>query len=381
MNFAFQPQVRSRSTSGAPIRALRTLSLALGSSLVLSGCVTDLTGIGAESDFACPSDDGTLCASMADISRMSRRGELPWEKRRAEARARAEAEEPEAANAPGGSAAANDSDDSTDASSANASSDVQPKRVEGIANVVSSPETSERTEKTSAEGPSKGSSKSAAEAREADKANELHPESEPRSGFRANRPLGARLTESWGRSPLTAWATPERTPERLVRIFVAPWTDRDGDLHDAHYVYAAVTPPEWNTARRRRPDGRAVVKLPFELNRPARADGTREVGNLDAAYGSFGTLGSFDTVGVDDVKDPFGHPSESDSDPGTNADRSGAERLRADRARRLSAARRLAEPAAAFGGVETTETPEATGETATSGTSEAPETPEKSDAS
>ena len=196
MNFAFQPQVRSRSTSGAPIRALRTLSLALGSALVLSGCVTDLTGIGAESDFACPSDDGTLCASMADISRMSRRGELPWEKRRAEARARAEAEEPEAANAPGGSAAANDSDDSTDASSANASSDVQPKRVEGIANVVSSPETSERTEKTSAEGPSKGSSKSAAEAREADKANELHPESEPRSGFRANRPLGARLTES-----------------------------------------------------------------------------------------------------------------------------------------------------------------------------------------
>ena len=204
MNFAFQPQVRSRSTSGAPIRPLRTLSIALGSSLVLSGCVTDLTGIGAESDFACPSDDGTLCASMADISRMSRRGELPWEKRRAEARARAEAEEPEAANAPGGSAAANDSDHSTDASSANASSDVQPKRVEGIANVVSSPETSERTEKTSAEGPSK----SAAEAREADKANELHPESEPRSGFRANRPLGARLTESWGRSPLTAWAWP-----------------------------------------------------------------------------------------------------------------------------------------------------------------------------
>ena len=180
---------------------------------------------------------------------------------------------------------------------------------------------------------------------------------------------------------MTAWATPERTPERLVRIFVAPWTDRDGDLHDAHYVYAAVTPPEWNTARRRRPDGRAVVKLPFELNRPARSDGAREVGNLDAAYGSFGTLGSFDTVGVDDVKDPFGHPSESDSDPGTNADRSGAERLRADRARRLSAARRLAEPAAAFGGVETTETPEATGETATSGTSEAAETPEKSDAS
>ena len=59
-------------------------SLALGSTLVLSGCVTDLTGIGAGSDFACPMADGTLCASMADISQMSRRGALPWEQRRGE---------------------------------------------------------------------------------------------------------------------------------------------------------------------------------------------------------------------------------------------------------------------------------------------------------
>lgn len=348
-------------------------SLALGSILVLSGCVTDLTGIGAGSDFACPMDDGTLCASMADISQMSRRGELPWEQRREAARARAETEGLEAANAPGGSA---------DSSSA-ASADTQTARVKGVANAVSSTETSDNSSgqsTSSAKGaPAKGAS--AAEAHESEGV-----ETELRPGFRPNRLLGARLTESWGRSPLTAWATPERTPERLVRIFVAPWTDRDGDLHDAHYVYAAVTPPEWNTAGRRRPDGRAVVKLPFELNRPARShrsDRAREVENLDAAYGNYGTYGSvgsygeFDAHRTDDVKDPFGHPADSN----TESDPSGAERLRADRARKMAAARKLAAPAAAFGVGDRSETSDEPATPEVPEEPEAPEAPQKPDGS
>lgn len=349
-------------------------SLALGSTLVLSGCVTDLTGIGAGSDFACPMDDGTLCASMADISQMSRRGELPWEQRREAARARAEAEGLDAANASGGSTAQGDSTDST---SDQASPDEQPARVKGVANAVSA---SDSTDSSAKGAPAKAAS--AAEAVASAKAHApdgIEPKDDPKDdshpGFRPNRSLGARLTESWGRSPLTTWATPERTPERLVRIFVAPWTDRDGDLHDAHYVYAAVTPPEWNTARRRRPDGRAVVKLPFELNRPARTDRSREVENLDAAYGTFG---QFDAVGVDDVKDPFGYPADSASE--TDANLSGAERLRADRARQMSAARKLAAPAAAFG---VADSPEASDVSDTSGaaTPEASEPPRKPDAS
>lgn len=341
-------------------------SLALGSTLVLSGCVTDLTGIGAGSDFACPMDDGTLCASMADISQMSRRGELPWEQRREAARARAEAEGLDAANASGGS------DDSTDSISDKAQPH-EPQRVKGVANAVSSSESSDNSS-VNATSSAKGAPAKEASAAEAVASAEAH-EAELHPGFRPNRSLGARLSESWGRSPLTAWATPERTPERLVRIFVAPWTDRDGDLHDAHYVYAAVTPPEWNTARRRRPDGRAVVKLPFELNRPARTDRSREVENLDAAYGTFG---QFDAVGVDDVKDPFGYPADSASE--TDANLSGAERLRADRARQMSAARKLAAPAAAFG---VAESPEASDVSDTSGaaTPEASEPPRKPDAS
>ena len=341
-------------------------SLALGSTLVLSGCVTDLTGIGAGSDFACPMDDGTLCASMADISQMSRRGELPWEQRREAARARAEAEGLDAANASGGS------DDSTDSISDKAQPH-EPQRVKGVANAVSSSESSDNSS-VNATSSAKGAPAKEASAAEAVASAEAH-EAELHPGFRPNRSLGARLSESWGRSPLTAWATPERTPERLVRIFVAPWTDRDGDLHDAHYVYAAVTPPEWNTARRRRPDGRAVVKLPFELNRPARTDRSREVENLDAAYGTFG---QFDAVGVDDVKDPFGYPADSASE--TDANLSGAERLRADRARQMSAARKLAAPAAAFG---VADSPDASDATDTSGaaTPEASEPPRKPDAS
>lgn len=341
-------------------------SLALGSTLVLSGCVTDLTGIGAGSDFACPMDDGTLCASMADISQMSRRGELPWEQRREAARARAEAEGLDAANASGGS------DDSTDSISDKAQPH-EPQRVKGVANAVSSSESSDNSS-VNATSSAKGAPAKEASAAEAVASAEAH-EAELHPGFRPNRSLGARLSESWGRSPLTAWATPERTPERLVRIFVAPWTDRDRDLHDAHYVYAAVTPPEWNTARRRRPDGRAVVKLPFELNRPARTDRSREVENLDAAYGTFG---QFDAVGVDDVKDPFGYPADSASE--TDANLSGAERLRADRARQMSAARKLAAPAAAFG---VADSPEASDVSDTSGaaTPEASEPPRKPDAS
>ena len=347
-------------------------SLALGSTLVLSGCVTDLTGIGAGSDFACPMDDGTLCASMADISQMSRRGELPWEQRREAARARAEAEGLDAANASGGS------DDSTDSISDKAQPH-EPQRVKGVANAVSSSESSDNSS-VNATSSAKGAPAKEASAAEAVASAEAH-EAELHPGFRPNRSLGARLSESWGRSPVTAWATPERTPERRVRIFVAPWTDRDGDLHDAHYVYAAVTPPEWNTARRRRPDGRAVVKLPFELNRPARTDRTREVENLDAAYGtygSFGSYGEFDAVRVDDVKDPFGYPADSASE--TDANLSGAERLRADRARQMSAARKLAAPAAAFG---VADSPEASDVSDTSGaaTPEASEPPRKPDAS
>lgn len=341
-------------------------SLALGSTLVLSGCVTDLTGIGAGSDFACPMDDGTLCASMADISQMSRRGELPWEQRREAARARAEAEGLDAANASGGS------DDSTDSISDKAQPH-EPQRVKGVANAVSSSESSDNSS-VNATSSAKGAPAKEASAAEAVASAEAH-EAELHPGFRPNRSLGARLSESWGRSPLTAWATPERTPERLVRIFVAPWTDRDGDLHDAHYVYAAVTPPEWNTARRRRPDGRAVVKLPFELNRPARTDRSREVENLDAAYGTFG---QFDAVGVDDVKDPFGYPADSASE--TDANLSGAERLRADRARQMSAARKLAAPAAAFGVADSPEASDVS-DTSRAATPEASEPPRKPDAS
>lgn len=347
-------------------------SLALGSTLVLSGCVTDLTGIGAGSDFACPMDDGTLCASMADISQMSRRGELPWEERREAARARAEAEGLDAANAPA-------SGDSDGANTSDKAQPHEPQRVKGVANAVSSSESSDNSS-VNATSSAKAAPAKGASAAEAVASAEAH-ETELRPGFRPNRSLGARLTESWGRSPLTAWATPERTPERLVRIFVAPWTDRDGDLHDAHYVYAAVTPPEWNTARRRRPDGRAVVKLPFELNRPARTDRTREVENLDAAYGtygSFGSYGEFDAVRVDDVKDPFGYPAESASE--TDANRSGAERLRADRARQMSAARKLAAPAAAFGGVDSPDASEVS-DTSGAATPEASEPPRKPDAS
>ena len=38
---------------------------------------------------------------------------------------------------------------------------------------------------------------------------------------------------------------PLRTPERIVRVWMAPFEDAEGDLHDQKYFYVTVTPGSW----------------------------------------------------------------------------------------------------------------------------------------
>lgn len=40
--------------------------------------------------------------------------------------------------------------------------------------------------------------------------------------------------------------TPIRTEPLVLRVWVAPWEDAEGDLHDQHYLYAVVNQSKWS---------------------------------------------------------------------------------------------------------------------------------------
>ncbi len=51
--------------------------------------------------------------------------------------------------------------------------------------------------------------------------------------------------------PLSS-GTPLRTPPRVLRVWLAPWEDSDGDLHDQSYVYLTVDTGRWVIEHNRR---------------------------------------------------------------------------------------------------------------------------------
>lgn len=46
-----------------------------------------------------------------------------------------------------------------------------------------------------------------------------------------------------GRAPSAG--DPIRTPPRILRIWIAPWEDSEGDLHDQSYIYVVADPGRW----------------------------------------------------------------------------------------------------------------------------------------
>lgn len=46
-----------------------------------------------------------------------------------------------------------------------------------------------------------------------------------------------------GRAPTSG--DPIRTQPKVLRIWIAPWEDADGDLHDQSYVYVMANPGRW----------------------------------------------------------------------------------------------------------------------------------------
>ncbi len=74
-----------------------------------------------------------------------------------------------------------------------------------------------------------------------------------------------RLSPAAFNAPSTG--TPLRTPERLLRIWLAPFQDADGDLHDQRYVYVTVTPGQWTLE-----SSRAAIKQRYQAVRMAKPE-------------------------------------------------------------------------------------------------------------
>lgn len=65
-------------------------------------------------------------------------------------------------------------------------------------------------------------------------------------------------------------SSPKRLPEVIVTIWIAPWTDDEGDFHEGEMIHARAFDARWAAARRRAESadrGSAVVRLPFERRR------------------------------------------------------------------------------------------------------------------
>ncbi len=39
---------------------------------------------------------------------------------------------------------------------------------------------------------------------------------------------------------------PNLDPPRVIKVWIAPWEDEDGDLHDYQYLYLIIEQPSWN---------------------------------------------------------------------------------------------------------------------------------------
>lgn len=71
-------------------------------------------------------------------------------------------------------------------------------------------------------------------------------ESSSSSTSEANAPTNSMSKDSAiRRAQIPGTGTAIRSAPRVLRLWVAPWEDSDGDLHDQFYVYLTVDPGRW----------------------------------------------------------------------------------------------------------------------------------------
>ena len=192
--------------------AVRGFALTLP--LLLAGCGS-LTGLDASSSFSCPMTPGTACRSLSDTYDDAVHGRAPDQVARAEA---------------------------------------------------------EEAVRAAAEAAVRQAETASAEVAEDPPARVTPPETPSPKG----RPSGAAASNSApaSRIPVPETRAPHRLPEVIVTIWMAPWTDDEGDFHEGERIHARAFDSRWASARRRAENTqgrRAVVQLPFARRAPAAA--------------------------------------------------------------------------------------------------------------
>ncbi|WP_165786334.1 TraV family lipoprotein [Methylomonas sp. Kb3] len=73
--------------------------------------------------------------------------------------------------------------------------------------------------------------------------------------------------------------TPIRTPSQVMRIWIAPWEDADGDLMVSNYVYTELEPRRWMIGKAVPTVGSSLIPLQVEQRPPEKrptVDGSDE---------------------------------------------------------------------------------------------------------
>lgn len=225
-------------------RPLRLVILAAIAGLTLTGC--SITGLNADDDFSCPMDVGYPCESTAAAYQKSVTGHYALEDE-----ARREAALREQTNVDRG-------------------------LIESLKNTFSSNDAKEdseahRTDSTMKGGAGETVSFGAAE-ETVNTAADTAIRQRDAAALRFRRADNKLITRD-GRPDYdpaivvtNLTARPERLPEEIVTIWIAPWTDLEGDFHEGEKIHARVFDARWAAARRRAEEARggpAVVSLPF----------------------------------------------------------------------------------------------------------------------
>ena len=236
--------------STLPLKKTLTLASVVSSSVLLTGCGS-LTGLNANDDFSCPMRPGVQCRSLSDTYQDSilRRTPDQLEKDRAI--------EVSSSNTP---------TTNPPLASAVSTTDGNPVPAEAVPTEARAIHATDKT-------PDQAANQTAQQ-----------PTVE-------TTPLGVTKPKQKARPVLRPMShTPARVPEVIVTIWMAPWTDDEGDFHESEKIHARAFDARWASARRRADladNRRAVVQLPYTAieRRPFVDDAQPSTDNNPQSYG------------------------------------------------------------------------------------------------
>ena len=236
--------------STLPLKKTLTLASVVSSTVLLTGCGS-LTGLNANDDFSCPMRPGVQCRSLSDTYQDSilRRTPDHQEKDRAI--------EVSSSNTP---------TTNPPLASAVSTTDGAPVPAEAVATKATAAPARDQTP------------------------NQLAQQT-PQQPTVETTPLGVTKPKQKARPVLRPMShTPARVPEVIVTIWMAPWTDDEGDFHEGEKIHARAFDARWASARRRADladNRRAVVQLPYTAieRRPLVDDAQASTDNTPQAYG------------------------------------------------------------------------------------------------